>query len=80
MEGQIWSTNHRGSADLHTPIHPPPVAGSEIVEYAKLEKYEHENETGRKPFLFPATTPFSQIQSTYSRVLFTEASGIIPTI
>ena len=80
MEGQIWSTNHRGSADLHTPIHPPPVAGSEIVEYAKLEKYEHENETGRKPFLFPATTSFSQIQSTYSRVLFTEASGIIPTI
>ena len=71
MEGQIWLTNHRGSADLHTPIHPPLVAGSEIVEYAKFEKYEHENETGKKPFFFPATTPFSQIYSTYSRVLFT---------
>ena len=24
MEGRIWLINHNGSADLHTPIHPPP--------------------------------------------------------
>ena len=23
MEGRIWLINHNGSADLHTPIHPP---------------------------------------------------------
>ena len=23
MEGRTWFINHKGSADLHTPIHPP---------------------------------------------------------
>ena len=25
IEGQIWLINHNESADLHTPIHPPPL-------------------------------------------------------
>ena len=41
MEGQIWLINHNGSADLHTPFHPPlqvPRIDSQVSRIERLVK------------------------------------------
>ena len=40
MEGRIWLINHNGSADLHTPIDPPPLRNSTPGEFAYIRQSE----------------------------------------